>query len=123
MTEPASAVRRRLADYAQLAEAVRAMKSGMADIRATADSDDGLVHVVVDGHGHLVELDLDPRVFRTPDATALAATIVKMVATAVEDSRRQATRLAEPIVPDAQPESFQPDLDPLLRLVDNELKG
>lgn len=113
---------RRLADYAELAERVRAMRDGMLKLSVTADSDDGLIHAVVDGSGHLTELELDPRIFRTPDAAGLAKEILTTVRTAIEDSRQQAAEIAKPVVPDANPKTFLPSVDPVLRLVDRELR-
>lgn len=108
-----------LAEYERLAEDVRVLRRTIEATRETADSADGTVAATVDGHGALVELWLDPRIYRNPDSSALAATIT--------DTIRQAARQAEERVFDAVA-GFLPDdatfettdvkLDPLLHHFD-----
>lgn len=54
-------------------------------ITATAWSDDRLVKVTVGPRGQLIELEIDPRVYRSPNSKALAATILSTVRAAVEE--------------------------------------
>ena len=51
------------------------------EVTGTAWSDDRFVKAVVGPRGQLVELELDPRIYRRPNSTALAAT--KNAATSV----------------------------------------
>ena len=48
----------------------------MLDLSGTAWSDDGMVKVTVGPRGQLVDIDIDPRVFRKPDSQALRASIL-----------------------------------------------
>lgn len=71
----------------------------MLAIRGEARSEDRLVRAVVGPRGQLVDLELDPRVFRNPDSKALAAAIMATVHDAIEDSQRQARDLRDEILP------------------------
>src|SRR3954462_4707328 len=62
-------------------------------------SDDRTVRAVVGPRGHLVELQIDPRVYRRPDATELAATVVEVSRRAVVEVNRAARQLIEAAVP------------------------
>lgn len=68
-------------------------------IRGEAWSDDRLVKVVVGPRGQLVDLEIDPRIYRNPNSKALAATIVATARTAVEDVLRQTREVRDDLVP------------------------
>ena len=68
-------------------------------VTGTATSDDKLISVVVGPRGHLLELDIDPRVFRRPDSQALSESIVSTVRLAVEDAMRQGSALVQEGLP------------------------
>jgi DNA-binding protein YbaB len=51
-------------------------------VSQTVVSDDGHVEVSADARGRLVDLRIDPRVFRSPDADELAAVVVSCAAEA-----------------------------------------
>jgi DNA-binding protein YbaB len=87
------------AEYERLAEDVRTLQKRLADVRATAESDDGLVVATVGGAGELLELWLDPRVYRAPDSAALARTITGTIGEAVERSREEGVALAAAFLP------------------------
>jgi DNA-binding protein YbaB len=107
----------RLAEYARLAEQVKAMRDGVAEIRGTGYSDDGLVTAVVGGRGELLELALDPRVYREPNATELAARIVAVVREAAAEAEREATKFAAKLLPPQRREDIDPRFDPALHLL------
>jgi DNA-binding protein YbaB len=71
----------------------------MLAIRGEARSDDRLIRVVVGPRGQLVDLELDPRVFRNPDSKALAAAIMATARDAIEDCQRQARELRDELLP------------------------
>jgi DNA-binding protein YbaB len=99
-----------LAEYERIGEQVRGLRDGIADIRATAYSDDGLVTAVAGGRGELLELSLDPRVYRDQDAGALADAIRATVRDAAEQAGRQAAKLAKRLLP---PNTREDDVDPM----------
>jgi DNA-binding protein YbaB len=71
----------------------------MLAIRGEARSEDRLIRVVVGPRGQLVDLELDPRVFRNPDSKALAAAIMATARDAIEDCQRQARELRDELLP------------------------
>jgi DNA-binding protein YbaB len=74
-------------------------QSEMAAVTGTAWSPDRLVKAVVGPRGQLIELDIDPRVFRTPNSKALSAAILATVRAAVEDANRKAREIMERAMP------------------------
>jgi DNA-binding protein YbaB len=112
-------VRGTLAEYERMAEQVRAMRDGIENVRATNHSDDGLVTAVVGGQGELLELELDPRIFRDQDAPGLAASILATVSGAAEEAEREAVRFAERLIPARERrQGVDPTFDPVLHLLD-----
>jgi DNA-binding protein YbaB len=71
----------------------------MLAVTGEAWSDDRLIRVLVGPRGHLLELDIDPRVFRKPDSKALSAAIIATVRLAVEDATAQAKAIFEEGLP------------------------
>ena len=104
----------RLAEYARLAEQVKAMRDGVEEIRGTGYSDDGLVTAVVGGRGELLELTLDPRIYRSPNATELADKIVTAVREAAAEAEQEAVRFAEKLLPRGE----DPRFDLALHVID-----
>jgi DNA-binding protein YbaB len=113
----------RLAEYARIAEQVRAIRDGIDDIRGTAYSDDGLITAVVGGRNELRELELDPRIYRERNANELAARIVETVRAAAAEAERETAKIAEKLVPpNKRGDDFDPMFDPVLhRLGDRAL--
>ncbi|WP_433165246.1 YbaB/EbfC family nucleoid-associated protein [Kribbella sp. CA-247076] len=64
---------------AELERETHRIRDSVAGTTGSAESPDGLVEATVGVYGELVELILDPRVFRTPDADALAEQIRSVV--------------------------------------------
>mgnify|MGYP001084418216 CR=1 FL=1 len=123
MERSATELTGRLAEYERIAEQVLAMRDGVDAIRGTGYSDDGLITAVVGGRGELRELDLDPRIYREHNASALAARIVETVHAAAEEAERELTKLAGTLVPpNKRGDDFDPRFDPILhRLGDPSL--
>jgi len=68
-------------------------------LTGTAWSPDRMVKAVVGPRGQLVELELDPRLYRRPNSTALAATIVATVQEAVADVMRRSNEIIDDLAP------------------------
>jgi DNA-binding protein YbaB len=81
-----------------LAERLQTMRGQLRDIRATEYSPDGLITAVVGGRGELLELELDPRVLREQNASALAKSIMDTVRAAAAAAGRESVRLAESVL-------------------------
>jgi DNA-binding protein YbaB len=93
-------------DLTKLAEELGTVRQAASEVRGRAESDDGLVCVVVDGDGSLIELDLDPRIYRTPDSAALADSIKDTIGRALEDATRQAFAVVRKVLPEAEQDEF-----------------
>lgn len=108
-----------ISGYERLAEDIRVLRHALEETRETADSADGLVAATVDGHGKLVELWLDPRIYRAPDTTALAATISDTIAEAVRLAEEKVFAAVAKFLPaDATAESADLRFDPFLHQLD-----
>jgi len=68
-------------------------------VRGVAWSDDGLIKATVGPRGQLLDLDLDPRLFRKPDSKALAAAIVATVRSATAEAMEKSKELMERAMP------------------------
>lgn len=103
-------------DYQRLVDDVRSAQRAIGSLRGTADSGDGLISVVVDVHGSVLELDLSPRIYRTPDSERLAAAIIDTIEQARQDVRSRAVDELAPWLPeDTDPDSADLGIEPVLR--------
>jgi DNA-binding protein YbaB len=82
----------------RLADRVRRVRREVERIEAIADSPDGLVRATVGGHGQIVELDLNPRIFRDQDSRALADTIAGTIQSAQHAVEREISRLSREVL-------------------------
>lgn len=71
----------------------------LAEVRVSQTSADGLVTATVDMRGRLLELRLDPRIYRIPDADALADSIVRQTAEATERAAAAGESLLRDLLP------------------------
>ncbi|MER7368728.1 YbaB/EbfC family nucleoid-associated protein [Nonomuraea wenchangensis] len=85
--------------FRQITDAGQELHEKARSLRATAKSRDGLVTATVGARGELVGLDLDPRIYRHPDARALARTILDTVQRATDQARERVVEVLEPVVP------------------------
>ncbi|GIG55886.1 hypothetical protein Lfu02_02580 [Longispora fulva] len=111
-------------DYERLARDVRSIRERVAAVRAGAESPDGLISAVVGGSGELLELRLDPRIYRTADAAGLSADIVGTVRLAAGRARAECLVLAWSTVPTGPgAEPTDAGFDPVLRELDQRITG
>lgn len=105
------------------------LRSGLGDLQqklvaitATVTSDDGLVTATVGPKGDLLRLDLDPRLYRRPDARYLAETITRTVQAAAAKAQEQVTAACKPYMPEADVQShLKFDLTGAMRRMENQL--
>ncbi len=71
------------------------MRQEMNAVKGTAKSPDGYVTATVGPRGHLTELKLDARIYRNPDSTKLAATILETIQKAVAQSGDRIDQITE----------------------------
>lgn len=67
-------------------------------VTGSATSSDGLITATVDARGQLVQLDIDPRIYRRPDSRELADSIVETIKVAAGDAQEQVLDVFEPLV-------------------------
>ncbi|GII24110.1 YbaB/EbfC family nucleoid-associated protein [Planosporangium mesophilum] len=66
-------------EYTRMRSGLDEMQQRLARLQVSASSDDGTVTAVVGPRGHLVRLELDPKIYREPDAVVLASQITETV--------------------------------------------
>ncbi|MFC7547930.1 YbaB/EbfC family nucleoid-associated protein [Plantactinospora sp. GCM10030261] len=94
----------------------------MLQITGTAWSEDRLIKAVVGPRGQLVEIDIDPRIYRTPNSKALSAAIMATVRAAVDDVNAQVRDVMRRALPTDTTDSLgRTDFDVLLDRHDAEL--
>lgn len=108
-----------LSGYEELADRVLAARREADDTHVTEYSPDGLITVVVNGRGELVELELDPRIYRDQNADALAETILATVRDACAAADRKVARVVMGLAPDgyAAEDDVDTKFDPALHVL------
>lgn len=100
-----------------LRDGLRTVQERLADVRETAESDDGLIRATVGGRGEVLDLDLDPRIYREPDSRALATAITATIRRARQRAAdRAAAHTRHVLAPGGDPA-----FDPLLHRLDRDI--
>jgi DNA-binding protein YbaB len=89
--------------YRRLRSGMDELQQRLATLRVTAESEDGYVRATVGPRGQLVELKLDPRIYREGDADALARKITGTVQAATERAADQVQHLVAGYLPAGSP--------------------
>jgi DNA-binding protein YbaB len=93
-------------------------------VQVTEKSRDGLVSVTVGSRGELVRLDIDPRVYRRPDARALADSITETVRRAAAKAQERIIEVFEPLIPaDQMKVHLDGDLESLMTQLADQMDG
>lgn len=101
----------------------------LMSLRGVAWSDDGLVKAEVGPRGQLIDVEIDPRVFRHPDSQALRRAIMEAVSAAIQEVTEQMQDIMFGQLPPEYAElraQFQPDGDdPIAQMLrtDAEILG
>jgi DNA-binding protein YbaB len=89
-----------------IAQELEKTVANMADVQkqilgvtGVAWSDDRMVKALVGPRGQLVDLEIDPRVYRRPNSKALAASIVATVRAAVEQAAAKTQSIMDENMP------------------------
>jgi DNA-binding protein YbaB len=101
-----------LAQLKKTAESLPKTQERMMSVTGVSFSDDRMIKVVVGPRGQLVDLEIDPRVFRRPDAVELSAKILATAGEAVRKVTDQVQEImAEQLPPDMAEwrDRYQPD--------------
>jgi DNA-binding protein YbaB len=112
------------AGFERLVAQAPAIHAEALQVEVTRESWDGLVAATVGAQGELIALDLDPRVYRHPDARALADTIVETVRSATAAVRDRVVELFAPLVDEEQMRMhLDGDLEGVLDRLTQQLHG
>src|SRR4051812_33404377 len=85
--------------FKQIQDASAELHAEARAVQVTETSRDGLVSVTVGARGELIRLDLDPRIYRRPDARYLADTIAETARAAAVKAQERVTEIFEPVIP------------------------
>jgi hypothetical protein len=94
-----SAIQEVIGDLQKTLDNAAQTRQQILDITGTAWSDDRFVKAVVGPRGQLIELEIDPRVFRTPNSKALSASILATVRAAVEAANQKTSAILASAMP------------------------
>ncbi|MFC4010553.1 YbaB/EbfC family nucleoid-associated protein [Nonomuraea purpurea] len=93
-------------------------------IQVTERSHDGLVTATVGARGNLIRLDIDPRVYRRPDARQLADTIAGTIHRAADTARQRVLEVFDPLIPVEQMRAhLDGDLETVMRQLADQMAG
>jgi Uncharacterized protein conserved in bacteria len=119
------------AQAAELMGELERLRSGLDELRrnllaisVTVTSDDGMVTVTVGPRGQVQRLDIDPRIYRRPDARALADTILTTIQRAAAQAQERVEATCRPYFPPEQVrEHLSFDFAASVRRLDHQLGG
>jgi DNA-binding protein YbaB len=110
--------------FEQLQQDGPKLQSRARALQVTEKSRDGLISATVGARGELIRLDIDPRVYRRPDARALADAITDTVKKAGARAQKEVVELFSSIIPRDQVEAqLSGDIDAMTEVMHNQMRG
>jgi DNA-binding protein YbaB len=113
--------------FDQVRREIAALRAEIDAVRATGRSRDGYVTATVGPRGQLIQVEFDPRIYRSPDTKALAEAVTTAAARAADEATKKVAAITEGFGPAADVRAvFGGDLEsPLHRLAATveQLKG
>jgi DNA-binding protein YbaB len=91
-----------LAQTRELVDTITSLQEQVRSLTVTARSADRLVTAVAAAGGRIVDLELDPRVYREPDSYALADSILSAIEQAQDGVARREAEIRAKALPDAE---------------------
>lgn len=93
-------------------------------LQVTEKSGDGLIAATVGARGELIRLDIDPRVYRRPNARALADDITDTIKRAGARARDEVVELFATLVPREQAAAqLSGDTNALIEMMHKQFRG
>ncbi|HEY3089719.1 MAG TPA: YbaB/EbfC family nucleoid-associated protein [Jatrophihabitantaceae bacterium] len=93
-------------------------------LQVTEKSGDGLIAATVGARGELLRLDIDPRIYRRPDARALADDITETIKKAGAKARDEVVELFATLVPREQVAAqMSGDTNTLIEMMHKQFRG
>jgi DNA-binding protein YbaB len=100
------------------------LQQKLREVQSTVKSADGFVTATVGPRGQLIRLELDPRIYRRPNARELGTTITETIQQASTKAMKQIEELCRPYVPDAQFQAHMNfDFEGIFGQIDSDLTG
>ncbi|MFY1635095.1 YbaB/EbfC family nucleoid-associated protein [Solwaraspora sp. WMMB335] len=113
-----------MAQFDRMRSGVGELQQQLRAVSATVTSADGLVTVTVGPRGQVTRVELDPRIYRRPNAKELSETITETIRAATAKALAQVAELCRPLVPDEQFQAHMDfDLEGVFRQLDADLPG
>ncbi len=97
-----SAILNLIGDLNRALDSATETQRKIIEVTGTAWSENRLIKAVVGPRGQLIDLQIDPRVYRTPNSTALAASILATVRAATDQAMAQTREIIDQAMPDAR---------------------
>jgi DNA-binding protein YbaB len=93
-------------------------------LEVTEKSADALISATVGARGDLIRLDIDPRIYRQPDARALADDITETIKKAGAKAREEVVDLFATLIPREQVEvQLSGDVNALTEMMHKQFRG
>lgn len=100
------------------------LKERASSLQITEKSKDGLISVTVGPNGQLIRLDIDPRIYRRPDARALADAITETIKRAGTKAREEIVGMFASLIPREQVEAqLSGDMDAVQEQMRKQMRG
>jgi DNA-binding protein YbaB len=100
------------------------IKERASALQITEKSKDGLITATVGPNGQLIRLDIDPRIYRRPDARALADAITETIKRAGTKAREEIVGMFTSVLPREQVEAHMSgDMDAVQEQMRKQMRG
>jgi DNA-binding protein YbaB len=100
------------------------LKERALGLQITEKSKDGLITATVGARGQLIRLDIDPRIYRRPDARALADAITDTIKRAGTKAQDEIVELFASVVPREQVKAhLSGDMDAVQEQMRKQMRG
>ncbi len=113
-----------MSQFHKLRDGASELQRQLEAVTAKAISEDRYVTATVGPRGQLIELELDPRIYRNPNSGALAATIKSTIQTATAEAADKVAKLCKPFMPEEEVRAhLSQDIDGMFHRLDSQLPG
>ena len=113
-----------MSQFQKLRDGASDLQRKLQAVNATAVSDDRYVTATVGPRGQLISLELDPRIYRNPNSSALAASIISTIQRATAEAADKVAELCKPFMPEQEVRAhLDQDLDGMFHRLDSQLPG
>jgi DNA-binding protein YbaB len=111
-------------EFHRLRSGVAELQQQLSAIRVVVHSDDRLVTATVGPRGQLINLEIDPRIYRDPNSRKLASTITETIQNGARQVADRTLELSRPYLPEQNVRAqLDGDLNSLFTRLDDEVLG